>query len=107
LSRPEGLNLRLRIGGSPLSTRERISLSIARALVQKPRLLLIDELFDGLDDNTLQRLTQLVLGGDSPWTVVVATRMQEVIACCNRKIELNNCRTNPAPQVPVLEPTIV
>lgn len=88
LNRPEGLNLRLRIGGSPLSTRQRISLTVARALVQKPRLLLIDEIFDGLDDQTLQRLTQLVLGSGLPWTVVVATRMPEVISYCNRKIEL-------------------
>jgi ABC-type lipoprotein export system ATPase subunit len=51
-------------------------------------LLLIDEIFDGLDDQTLQRLTQLVLGSGLPWTVVVATRMPEVISYCNRKIEL-------------------
>ncbi|MCU0750956.1 MAG: ATP-binding cassette domain-containing protein, partial [Akkermansiaceae bacterium] len=100
LSRPEGLNLRLRIGGAPLSTSQRISLSIARALVQQPRLLLIDELFDGLDEQTLQRLTQLVLGGDLPWTVVVATRMQEVLACCDQKIELTKPRFQPEPQAP-------
>lgn len=95
LSRPEGLNLRLRIGGAPLSTSQRISLSIARALVQRPRLLLIDELFDGLDDQTLQRLTQVVLNDEIPWTVVVATRMQEVLAYCNRKIELSKPLNTP------------
>jgi ABC-type bacteriocin/lantibiotic exporter with double-glycine peptidase domain len=97
LSRPEGLNLRLRVGGSPLSTSQRISLLIARAFVQQPRLLLIDELLDGLDDNTLQRLTQLVLGGHLPWTVVVATRMPEVLAHCNRKIKLTK---SPARNLP-------
>jgi len=106
LSRPEGLNLRLRVGGAPLSTSQRISLSIARALVQRPRLLLIDELFDGLDDRTLQRLTQLVLAGDLPWTVVVATRMQEVLNCCNRKIELSKPRVHSSPETPGPEPAI-
>lgn len=101
LNHPDGLNLRLRVGGGPLSTSQRISLLIARALVQKPRLLLIDELFDGLDQSTFQRLSRLVLGRSRAWTVVVATRMQEVLAICDRTVELAPARLPlPAPPTP-------
>jgi ABC-type bacteriocin/lantibiotic exporter with double-glycine peptidase domain len=89
LRHPEGLNQRLRVGGGPLSTSQRISLLIARALVQRPRLLLIDELFDGLDDLTFSRLSHLVLSKEEPWTVVVATRMKEVLAICDRTLALS------------------
>jgi ABC-type bacteriocin/lantibiotic exporter with double-glycine peptidase domain len=88
LLHPGGLNRRLRVGGAPLSTSQRISLLVARALVQQPRLLLIDELFDGLDEATFRHLTRLVLGKQQAWTVVVATRMHEVIEFCDQAIEL-------------------
>ncbi len=88
LGRPEGLNLRLSVGGSPMSTSQRISLLVARALVQRPRLLLIDELFDGFEDSTLKLLTEIVLLGNIPWTVVIATRMPDILVHCNQTIEL-------------------
>lgn len=89
LRHPDGLNQRLRVGGAPLSTSQRTSLLVARALVQRPRLLLIDELFDGLDDITFSRLSRLVLSKEEPWTVVVATRMKEVLAICDRTLPLS------------------
>lgn len=93
LRHPDGLNLRLRLGGAPLSTSQRICLLFARALVQKPRLLLVDELFDGLDETTFKRLTNLVLKSELPWSVVVATRISEAISLCDQTIDLSS----PAP----------
>lgn len=90
LRQPDGLNLRLRLGGSPLSTSQRICLLFARALVQKPRLLLIDELFDGLDEKTFQRLTHITLSSGLPWTVIVATRVNEAILLCEQTIDLSH-----------------
>lgn len=88
LRHPDGLNLRLQVGGGPLSTRQRIALMIARALVQKPRLLLIDELFDGLDDETFRNLSSIVFDRRHTWTVVIATRMDEVLQLCDQTIQL-------------------
>jgi ABC-type bacteriocin/lantibiotic exporter with double-glycine peptidase domain len=88
LRHPDGLDRRLRIGGAPFATSQRICLLFARAVVQEPRLLLIDELFDGLDEETFGRLSSVVFKAGFPWTVIVATRMQEVIQICDRKIEL-------------------
>lgn len=88
LHHPDGLERMLKVGGSPFSTRQRVALLIARALVQKPRLLLIDEIFDGLDDHTFCQLTGVVFDRKRPWTVVIATRMNEVREMCEQRIEL-------------------
>ena len=86
---PEGLDTMLLVGGSPFSPRQRVSLLVARALVQKPRLLLIDEIFDGLDDQSLAKLTQIVFDRQHTWTVVVATRANEIREMCDVWIRLS------------------
>jgi putative ABC transport system ATP-binding protein len=85
---PDGLDTLMQVGGSPFSPRQRVALLVARALVQKPRLLLIDEIFDGLDDESLMRLTRIVFDPQRPWTVVVATRMNELREMCQLWIRL-------------------
>lgn len=91
LRRPEGLNLRLKIGGAPLSSNQRTRLILARALVQCPRLLLIDELLDGLDSDSFQELSSAILDPSLPWTVVVGTRDYDVTKKCDQIIELSPC----------------
>lgn len=92
LARAEGLTLRLKIGGAPLSSNQRTRLLLARALVQKPRLLLIDELLDGLDEESFDVLTRALFGGAMPWTVVVATRDPDVMRKCSQVIHLAPAR---------------
>ena len=89
LHHPEGLNLKLRVGGAPLSSSQRMRLLFARALVHKPRLLLVDELMDGLDPRTFNRLTKVITASDHPWTVIIATRMPETIAICDWTVNLD------------------
>jgi ABC-type bacteriocin/lantibiotic exporter with double-glycine peptidase domain len=88
LKHADGLDTQMQIGGSPFSTRQRVSLLIARALVQKPRLLMIDEILDGLDPENLERLTKIVFDRERPWTVLIATRMPEVREMCDLWIRL-------------------
>ncbi len=94
MRRPEGLNLRLKIGGAPLSGNQRTRLLLARALVQRPRLLLIDELLDGLDNGSFDQLSAVVLNQSLPWTVVVTTRDHQVTQKCDQVIELAPCHLN-------------
>ena len=93
LHHPEGLNLKLRVGGAPLSSSQRMRLLFARALVHKPRLLLVDELMDGLDPRTFNRLTKVITASDHPWTVIIATRMPETIAICDWTVNLDEPKT--------------
>lgn len=90
-ARPEGLNLRLKIGGAPLSGNQRTRLLLARSLVQRPRLLLIDELFDSLDPESFQSLSAAILDKSLPWTVVLTTRDHDVTKLCDQVIQLAPC----------------
>jgi ABC-type bacteriocin/lantibiotic exporter with double-glycine peptidase domain len=88
LRRPEGLSLELQSGGSPLSSNERLRLLLARALVQKPRMLLLDELVDGLDEQSLKVFAGAILNRSLPWTVVIASRDPAVARLCDQVIHL-------------------
>jgi energy-coupling factor transporter ATP-binding protein EcfA2 len=54
----------------------------------KPRLLLLDDVFDGLDQDSLRQLTEPVFDAQRTWTLIIATRHPEVAAKCDRTIEL-------------------
>lgn len=92
LHRPEGLNLRMKLGGAPLSSNQRTRLLIARALVQRPQLLLLDGILDGLDIPSFQQLAPALFDKTLPWTVVIATRDRDVTNACNQIIQLAPCQ---------------
>lgn len=92
LHRPEGLNLRMKLGGAPLSSNQRTRLLIARALVQRPRLLLLDGILDGLDAPSFQQLAPALFDPALHWTVVIATRDRDVTNACNQIIQLAPCQ---------------
>ena len=92
LLRPEGLSLELCSGGAPLSGNEKIRLLLARALVQKPRLLLLDELVDGLDEDSMEIFAQAILSPAVPWTVVIASQDATVTSRCHQVISLGASR---------------
>jgi ABC-type bacteriocin/lantibiotic exporter with double-glycine peptidase domain len=95
---PLGMDTPLFSGGLPLSSRQRIRLLVARALVQKPKLLLVDELLDGLDAETFAGLVDCVFAPASGWTLLVSTRDPAVVARCQHVVRLDeNCGANSAP----------
>jgi ABC-type bacteriocin/lantibiotic exporter with double-glycine peptidase domain len=91
---PEGLESRLITGGLPLAGRRRIRLLIARALVVRPRLLLVDELLDGLDESTTAALCTVLKDPAFGWTLLVSTRDQRVSERIGRCIDLDSMREN-------------
>ena len=89
---PDGLSSRLVTGGLPLAGRQRIRLLVARAVACEPRLLLVDELLDGLDERTLSSLCAVLLDPARAWTLLVATRDPRVAARFSRVIDLDAFR---------------
>jgi ABC-type bacteriocin/lantibiotic exporter with double-glycine peptidase domain len=96
LALPEGIQTELITGGLPLSSRQRIRLLIARALVCRPRLLLLDEVLDGLDSATLAELASILMDPEQYWTVIIATREENVLRQCQRTINLNVVNAAPS-----------
>lgn len=86
--RHEGVNMRLNLGGAPLSGSQRTRLLLARALVQRPRLLLLDDLLDALDKKSVQEVLPAIFDKKLPWTIVVATRDPAITALCDRTVVL-------------------
>ena len=85
---PEGLNTLLQTAGTPLSGSQAVRLMLARAIVGRPRLLLIDGTLDALPDADADRVLSRLTGKEEPWTLLVATGRQQVIKACDRVISL-------------------
>ncbi|MFO0690850.1 MAG: ABC transporter ATP-binding protein [Myxococcota bacterium] len=98
---PEGLDTRLSTDGRPLSQVQLTRLMIARAVLTRPRLLLIDRALEDFDRPARERIADLLFAADAPWTLVVVSEREDVLARCSRRITLGNPETwnrTPSPQ---------
>ncbi len=82
LAMPGGLETSLVTGGLPLSSRQRNRLLVARALLHRPRLLIIDEFLDGMDSENTSQLADLITAPGRPWTLLLATRDPQLARRC-------------------------
>jgi ABC-type bacteriocin/lantibiotic exporter with double-glycine peptidase domain len=88
---PDGLETALSPGGHPLSSSQRSRLILARAIIRKPRLLLVDESLDGLEIETLERLEAALFDAREPRTLVLVTRDPDLIRRCDHSVHLGDC----------------
>ena len=89
-SLPAGLGTPLATGGRPLSGGQAVRLMLARAFAGRPRLLLIDESLDWLDDAVgRDQALQTVFDPNAPWTLLVATNRPEIWARCDRVMRVS------------------
>jgi len=88
LSLPEGLNTPLWPGGSPLSLGQANRLMLARAILGRPRLLILDETLDNMDPSLRAKVLPTILGPEASWTLIVVTHSDEVAQLCTRIIRL-------------------
>lgn len=88
LQSPNGLNTQLVTHGAPLSHSQAVRLMLARAIVARPRLLLIDGALDSLPDDMLESLLARLDGERNPWTLIVVSGRRQVIESCERVVHL-------------------
>lgn len=84
-----GLDTQLIPGGGPLSASQGLRLTLARALVGRPRLLILDGVLDGLDLRVSPELSPRLFDRSAPWTLLIASTKPEVVGMCDRIIALS------------------
>lgn len=87
---PEHLDTTISLNGMPLSREQCLRLTLARALLQKPRLLLLDHVLDRIDARHVPTLLQTLLSENAPWTLIASSQQPEVIRAFKRRIRLEN-----------------
>ena len=88
---PDGLGTQLTTGGAPLSPSQALRLMIARAMLTRPRLLLLDGVLDRIEDLQIRGpLIKTLFAPDAPWTLVVTTEREDIWQLCNRFFALRD-----------------
>ncbi len=85
---PEGLDTRLSADGLGLSGGERQRIALARAIVDEPRLLVLDEPSNHLDSDTASRVIEAVLAESSDLAVLLVSHDQTLVKCADFVVEL-------------------
>ena len=76
-------------GGRPLSATQSARLMIARAIVGRPSLVLIDSLLDGLPKETAEEIISRLHARPMPWSLVVATSRSDYVDLFVEKWDLS------------------
>ncbi|MEQ1530956.1 MAG: ABC transporter ATP-binding protein [Methylococcales bacterium] len=87
---PDSLETQLLPNGSPLTHEQCLRLTLARAMIGRPRLLLLDKVLDRIDNRALPTIIDHLLAKNTPWTLIVTSQRAEIIARFDRKIKLAN-----------------
>ena len=61
---------------------------LARAIVSRPRLLLLDGILDALSDDELSLITPQLCGDTAPWTLAIATGKRWIADQCDTQLSL-------------------
>lgn len=85
---PGSLYTRLAPTGLPLCENQLLRMMLARAIISRPRLLLIDGILDHLNLADFPKLIGGLLDPSAPWTLLVATHNPEVAKVFGRCIRL-------------------
>ena len=75
----QGINTMLVSGGRNLSRGQVQRLLIARAIAERPRLLILDEAFTGIDEMTKLKIIQALFAPEHAWTVLDISHDAEVV----------------------------
>lgn len=85
---PDGLMTHLSGTAGPLSAGQAQKLMLARVLVSKPKLILLDEALEHIDEESKDRLIRTLLAPNAPWTVLMASHEAKDLNQTSRIISL-------------------
>jgi len=87
---PDGLNTLLSIHGKPLTHEQSLRLTLARAIVGKPKLLLLDKILDNINSLCLPTILDAIFASQTSWTLMITSQEPEVIKRCQRRGKIVN-----------------
>lgn len=86
---PDGMHSEVSTFGLPLSSGQALRLALARAIAGRPRLLIVDEILDRIDDVSLRTtLLKSLFERSAPWTLLVTTDNATILGMCDAVYEL-------------------
>lgn len=85
---PAGLHTVLAPNGAPLSKTEAVLVVLARALVARPGLLLIDRILDGLDEESLSRVMETLQAIRGETTILLVSNREPLQDLADRRLTL-------------------
>ena len=89
---PNGIRTKIVDGGANLSAAMASKLLVAQGIVGEPRLLLLDDFFQNLDDAYRTRLIRLLMDRATSYTVVAVSHDPEFLAACDLIIVMEGGR---------------
>eukprot|EP01022_Parablepharisma_sp_SALTPOND_P008119 TRINITY_DN135238_c0_g1_i1.p1 TRINITY_DN135238_c0_g1~~TRINITY_DN135238_c0_g1_i1.p1 ORF type:complete len:1308 (-),score=96.44 TRINITY_DN135238_c0_g1_i1:33-3956(-) len=84
------LDIEVAENGSNLSQGEKQLLCLARALVRKPKILLLDEATANLDEATERRVLEVINNRLKDSTVITISHKENPLSSCNRMLRVQN-----------------
>ena len=87
---PEGLATALRDRKGPLSSGQRRRLALARCIAQRPRVLVVDETLDGLDDDRRAQVLRALTAPEAPWTLLVLAKDEHSAPMFSRVLHMSD-----------------
>jgi len=85
---PDGIETDLTSAGVPLTENQLRRLMLARAIVGRPGLLLVDGVLDSLPDEEADELMGTLCDSRQPWTLLIVTGRASLQKRCTRVVEL-------------------
>lgn len=76
---PDGLQHKVSTAGVNLSLGQRHRILLARAILQKPKLLILDEALMGMDERTKLRILENLFSSENDWTILNISHDAEIV----------------------------
>lgn len=86
----DGIDTFLQSEGYPLGVEQKAQLMIARAVANRPKVLVIDGILDNIRPDVRDRILQNLSTDDKPWTLIVVTHHDGVASQCREQLSLRN-----------------